>query len=298
MKHKKEIIVLVLGARGMVGRALIAFFKIYPLFLVWGTVRNRNELKRNLFLLRAENVKEDFYIIQKKLKKIDYVINCIGAKKENKISDLIFVNSYFPHVLFHIAEKFNLKLIHISTDAVFNPLSGKVDEKDIPTPIGLYGLSKLLGESNDKNAITIRTSLIGFNPLKKDTLLQRVLRNENNIIEGYINQKWAGCTTFQFAQFCKDMISKNKFKDLRAKYHILHFAPLGPITKHKLLLEFLKVIGKKFNPQKNIGERKTRTLSTIFFDILEMDKYTNDIKKALIDLYRFEKKVVQHEGKI
>lgn len=298
MKQNKDIKVLVLGARGMVGRAVYAFLKIYASYLVYGTVVNRSELNPDLFLLRAKHAVKDFSIIKNKVKKINYIINCIGAKDEDKILDLIFVNSYFPHVLSRIAKKFDIKLIHISTDAVFNPVSGKVNEKDIPTPLGVYGASKLLGEPHNKNAITIRTSIIGFNSPKKDTLLERALRSKNGINEGYINQKWSGCTTLQFAMLLKNIITKNNFNELKNNSCLFHFSPLGPITKHKLLSEFLKITSSSFHIQKSKGERRNRILTSIYFDIMEMNNYTNDVKKALIDLYQFEKKVVRHEKKI
>lgn len=298
MKQNKDIRVLVLGARGMVGRTVYAFLKIYASYLVYGTVGNRSELNPDLFLLRAKHAVKDFRIIQNKVKKINYIINCIGAKDENKILDLIFVNSYFPYMLSRIAKKFDIKLIHISTDAVFNPLSGKVNEKDIPTPLGVYGASKLLGEPHSKNAITIRTSIIGFNSPKKDTLLERALRNTEDVREGYVSQKWAGCTTLQFANLCKDIISKNYFYKLRNHSSLFHFSPLGPITKYQLLHDFLKLTHSNFRMKKTKGENKNRVLTTTYFDILNMDRYTNNIKKAFKELIEFEKTINEHKEKI
>lgn len=282
--------ILVLGISGMVGRIVFSFLKINFPDSVFGTVKDKNDVKKDLFLFRAEYAEKDFYNIYKKFKKIDYVINCIGAKDEKEISKLVFVNSYFPHVLSNLCEKFNFKLIHISTDAVFDPMAGPVSEKNVPIPKTLYGMSKLLGEQNRKNTITIRTSIIGFNPLDQNVLLERITKNKDNLKESFLNQKWSGCTTLQFAFFCKNIISNNYFNKLKNKSCVFHFAPLGPITRFELIYEFLKLNGSSFNLKKIKTDEKNMFLATIYFDILKMGKYTNDIKKALFELIKHEEK--------
>ena len=65
-----------------------------------------------------------------------------------------------------IAKENNIKLIHISTDYVFDGTkSTPYTETDIPNPQSVYGLTKLKGEQamqeiNPANSIIIRTSWV------------------------------------------------------------------------------------------------------------------------------------------
>ena len=53
------------------------------------------------------------------------------------------------------------KLIHISTDCVFNGKKGSYTEGDTKDGFGIYAQSKALGEVNNGQHLTIRTSMIG-----------------------------------------------------------------------------------------------------------------------------------------
>ena len=52
-------------------------------------------------------------------------------------------------------------LFIFSTDCVFSGKEGNYKETSIPDADDIYGLSKRLGEIEDKNALTLRTSIIG-----------------------------------------------------------------------------------------------------------------------------------------
>ena len=89
-----------------------------------------------------------------------------------------------------ISEKFNIELIHISTDYVFNGKSSvPLNEIDITNPIGVYGWSKLKGEeyimNSDITYVIIRTSWLysnfGNNFVKTIIKLAKE-RSELNII--------------------------------------------------------------------------------------------------------------------
>ncbi len=70
----------------------------------------------------------------------------------------------------HLAEAakiFGAKLVHISTDYVFNGQKGSYAEDSLPDPIGYYGKSKLAGENLAKaqvdNLVILRTQVLyGF----------------------------------------------------------------------------------------------------------------------------------------
>ncbi len=283
---KKNI--LVLGSDGMVGRAV--FLHLNSLFPqhVWGTTRDKKNKKQKIFYLLAANYQKDFNLIIKKIKKIDYVINCIGVLKNNhQREELIYVNSLFPHLLEQLAEKNNFKLIHISTDAIFPLLSGKISESSSAGADDYYSASKLLGETTSVKAITFRSSFIGLDPNKHKGLLEAVIKSKN-VFYGYTNQVWTGCTSLQFAQLCEMIIKNNLFSLLQKKSNIFHFSPLGPVSKYKLIRTFIKTVGLPLSIKKRRHEEITRILTTNFFDTLRVDEYTSNINKALQELIQFE----------
>jgi dTDP-4-dehydrorhamnose reductase len=101
---------------------------------------------------------------------INVIINCAAyttvdkAESEPKLSDAI--NHFAVANFAQIAKEKNIKLIHISTDYVFDGTNHKpYVEKDTPNPQSVYGKTKLDGELaiqkiNPVNAIIIRTSWV------------------------------------------------------------------------------------------------------------------------------------------
>lgn len=96
-------------------------------------------------------------------KPISWIINCAGHTFVDRAEDepeLAFkINADGPLNIAHIAGKKNAKLIHISTDYVFDGTKeGAYVEMDLPNPISVYGKSKFKGEMNI--AETVRTYFI------------------------------------------------------------------------------------------------------------------------------------------
>lgn len=83
--------------------------------------------------------------------KPDVIINCAAYTNvdgcENDKDAAFKVNAIGPRNLAIACEKYGIKLLHISTDYVFNG-EGTVPfkEYDIPQPVSVYGKTKLLGE--------------------------------------------------------------------------------------------------------------------------------------------------------
>lgn len=97
----------------------------------------------------------------------DVIINCAAYTNvdgcENDKDIAFRVNAIGPKNLAIACEKFGIKLLHVSTDYVFNG-KGTVPfkEYDIPQPVSVYGKTKLLGEQyvrdNCKRNFIVRTA--------------------------------------------------------------------------------------------------------------------------------------------
>ncbi len=157
--------ILILGNKGMLGHVLYKILQenlLKKKYKVIGINRSVNNADENSFTLDVLNLNELEKFINKHQPK--YIINCIGSLVQASNiypSIAIQTNSLLPHFLNEISTKYNFKLIHISTDCVFDGSKGMYVESDKKTENNYYGLTKSLGEiDNDKN-LTIRTSIIG-----------------------------------------------------------------------------------------------------------------------------------------
>jgi len=210
--------------------------------------------------------------IQGKYDPFNYVINCIGVlmsdvdeKLPSSVLNAFKVNSYFPKLLSLWAEQFGAKIIHISTDAVFETNAGSCDESAIIQCEDVYGLSKFLGEAASLNVLNVRTSIIGPSPVKGRGLLEWFLKQPTGgSVDGYTDHNWCGVTTKQYAIFCERIIKENLFGTLRSEGTFCHFCPNETISKYKLLLLFKELfrtditVNDKTSPQGTM----TRVLAT------------------------------------
>jgi len=271
--------VLILGATGMLGNAVYDVLKDkYNLVLTTRKIKNFDLLekmhggvkKHQLIEFDAFFVYQDFlnkkgypgdYLSSflKKVGNIDYVINAIGItipySLENQVMTF-FVNSAFPHILARI---FGERLIHITTDCVFNGKEGfPYNENSPKTPMDIYGLSKSLGEPN--NCLTIRTSIIGRELKGYTGLLEWFLKQKGKTITGFANHFWNGITTKQFGKICEQIIENRSKFPKNGLFHVFSTV----VSKYDMLLKFEKKyhIGCKIIP--DYEKKLNRTLSTIY----------------------------------
>lgn len=200
----------------------------------------------------------------------DYAVNSIAVLKnaaENTGPDGAAtaerVNALFPHELARLAAEIGCKVIHVSTDAVFAPDSGPCLESDPPGPVDHYGRTKLRGEPSAPNALTLRCSIIGPNPVKKAGLLEWVLgQPRDGTVTGYDDQLWRGVTTLQLAKLCARIFAENLFGKLRDQSAVHHFCPNETVTKYRLL----QLLSERFRPdlevKRSAGGAVTRILET------------------------------------
>jgi dTDP-4-dehydrorhamnose reductase len=110
----------------------------------------------------------------------DWVIHCaalavVDACETNP--ELAFqLNSVLPGTLARHVARGGARLVHISTDAVFDGQDGDYSEDDPPNPLSVYAQTKLAGEravaSENPSAIVARTNLYGWSLSGKRSLAE------------------------------------------------------------------------------------------------------------------------------
>ncbi|MEJ5167016.1 MAG: dTDP-4-dehydrorhamnose reductase [Thermoanaerobaculia bacterium] len=167
------------------------------------------------------------------------------------------VNEKGVENLCFFCSKFNIKLIHISTDYVFNgKKEGEWSEEDKPEPINIYGLSKLKGEEKVKNLkdfLIIRTSWL-FGPNGQNfvkTISEKLKKGEN--LKVVKDQR--GCPTYTkvLAEAIYLMIEKN------AK-GIYHFCQPPPTTWYDFAIRIREVLALK-NKIEPVSSEEYKTLA-------------------------------------
>ena len=134
--------IVVTGCDGQLGKQIIKQIN-----------KENKTLKNEIFALNREKLdicdidKVNSYILSINP---DIIINCAAFTKvdlcEDEVELAYKVNSIGPKNLAICCEKVNAKLVHISTDYVFDGNKNIYREDDITNPQSVYGKSKLLGE--------------------------------------------------------------------------------------------------------------------------------------------------------
>jgi dTDP-4-dehydrorhamnose reductase len=171
------------------------------------------------------------------------IINCVGLIKQLATANdplvVLPVNSMYPHQLAAICEQRGARLVHISTDCVFNGHKGNYVESDLSDATDLYGKSKYIGELNDKpHAITLRTSIIGHE-LNSSTGLIEWFLSQSGSVKGFKRAIFSGLPTVELARVIKDYVISRP--DLYGLYHV----SAEPISKFDLLKLVAKIYGKE-----------------------------------------------------
>lgn len=124
------------------------------------------------------------------------VINCAGIVKQRHditASMMADANTALPHILAETCNAYGARLIHVSTDCVFDGANyAPYNENSKPIPTDLYSRTKLAGEIYSAPHLTVRTSFVGFG---KHGLLFDLMQNKNSVIEVPKRARWTGHTT-------------------------------------------------------------------------------------------------------
>ncbi|WP_409415542.1 dTDP-4-dehydrorhamnose reductase [Flavobacterium sp. PS2] len=150
--------ILVTGANGQLGSELFILSSNYP-------------QNKWIFADRSQITLDDLNLLQTQLEELQptIILNCAAytavdkAETEKELANI--VNHLAVDIIAKYSIKNGVKLIHISTDYVFDGSSSvALDEDALTNPINVYGETKRLGElaclQGNPNSIIIRTSWV------------------------------------------------------------------------------------------------------------------------------------------
>jgi dTDP-4-dehydrorhamnose reductase len=228
--------VLILGAGGMLGHKLCQV--LAEQMEVWATFREqpikfdylpKERILNNVLVQDLSRIQEVLGIV-----KPDAVVNATGIVKQRDEAKQaiasIQVNALFPHQLAELCSERGIRVIQISTDCVFSGTRGNYSEIDNPDPVDLYGRSKLLGELNRPEALTLRTCIIGWQLNTFTSLLSWFAFQRGKRIKGYRKAIFSGISTTVLSQLIGDILLTRP--ELTGIYQVAS----EPISKFELLM--------------------------------------------------------------
>ncbi|HUI30801.1 MAG TPA: dTDP-4-dehydrorhamnose reductase [Candidatus Acidoferrales bacterium] len=162
------------------------------------------------------------------------------------------INATAVGYLADAANVFNAKLVHISTDYVFDGKKGEYSEESLPEPISYYGKTKLAGENLVKSKLTdyaiIRTQVLyGFGRnVKKNFVIwvveQLTRREKIRVVDDQVgNPTLADELAFAILKVCE--------KKATGLYHVSGFET---ISRYEFASKIADVFGLDFSLVKKV----------------------------------------------
>ena len=256
---------LILGVTGMLGNAVFRLLGCQAEYDVWGTMRGTTVPERSsggqagakiFFGVDVEN--NDTLLRIFSSFKPEVVINCVGVVKQLAGAydplQVLPINSLLPHRLALHCGAISAKLIHISTDCVFDGAKGNYLESDISNATDLYGKSKFIGELTGSGTVTLRTSIIGHELSSRHGLIEWFL-SQSGSVRGFTKAYFSGLPTVELAMIIRDYVIPTK--ELSGLYHV----SAARISKYQLLMQ--------------VAETYKKSIEIIPDDFLELDRSLN-----------------------
>jgi len=232
--------ILILGASGLLGHKL--FETLSRRFeSVTGTLHGPRHRFATSGLFNMENTVDhfeaaDFDGVSTLLDQIapDVIVNAVGLTKRRKritnIDYAVQINSELPKLLSRWVDEREKRMIHFSTNCVFDGKRDSYTESSPPDSQTTYGKTKAAGEVSSAGALTIRTCFIGRELSHFTELLEWFLAQKGKVISGFTSSAFSGVSTNYLSQVIADVIEFHP--KLSGLYHL---ATADPITKYHLL---------------------------------------------------------------
>lgn len=228
---------VILGSKGTLGAQLL---KLYPSAIGWD---------------REDVDVRDFPSLESKMERLENaphaIVNCIAFNDVDAAEerpDLAFaLNSAFPAQLAAYTAGRGIPLVHFSTNYVFDGCKGEYAESDPPSPLSVYGHSKVAGERPvvEAGGYVIRTAVIfgpkGASELSKRSFVDLMLdlserRDTVQAVSDEINS----------VTYAPDLAAATcALLETRPPAGVYHATNAGAASWHDLAVEIFSLAGRK-----------------------------------------------------
>ncbi len=291
--------IMILGATGKVGEAICNKLK--------------SRTNHHLIILSSKYEKSflpnveviDFDINDKKaLKKTisayipDVIINAVAYTNVDGCEDdkkgAMALNSDLPETLAKAAKSLSSKLIHFSTDYIFDGKAGPYSEDAIPNPLSFYGKSKLAGENaikaNIDNFLILRTNIVyGNSSYGKNDFVRWICENlkvgkKLNIITGQVGNP-------TFTEDIAEAVLRFIEKDSKGVFNL---AGSDLLNRYEIAVKIAEICGydaaliSPTSPEKLVQKAKRPELGglTNIKTLKEIDYSPGNLKHGLDNLFQ------------
>lgn len=157
------------------------------------------------------------------------MVNVDGCEENPEEAERL--NAVVTKQLSNLCERYGIKMVYISTDAVFDGESSRLyTEEDITNPLNVYGRTKLEGEDavlRYKDSLVLRTNIYGINIQKKQSFGEWIYFSlrEGNVLHMFSDIDFSPILVDELAE----LIYESCQKHLSGLYHA---CGTGCITKY------------------------------------------------------------------
>jgi len=229
--------ILILGGDGMLGHQL--FKHLAPRHDVCVTLRQRLAIYNDFGLFNKENCYDEIDVrsVNRVVEVMaafrpQAVVNGVGVVKQRPSAKeslpSLEINALFPHKMAMLCRAAGARMVHLSTDCVFSGKKGNYRESDPSDAEDLYGRTKFLGEVDEVDCLTLRTSIIGRELSRKTGLLEWFLA-QTGTVHGFKKAIFSGFSTLELSRIIERLLVDHD--SAAGVYHVSS----DPISKFDLL---------------------------------------------------------------
>ncbi len=212
--------------------------------------------------------------------KPNIVVNCAGRNDidylEKNPAIARSINSISPEIIAKKCNENNSRLIHISTDSVFDGRRGMYDESDLPNPKNVYAKTKFDGEkrvmNQCDNSVIIRTNFYGIDNSQKylfNNMLEK-LKGQKEII-GFEDVYFTPLSVENLAEQIIDVV----YSDYKG---IIHLGSDEKISKY----EFCKIMSQKLGFGEDRVKSDSIDNSTFIAERPKNTSLNNELSKSIV----------------
>lgn len=266
----RKRVLLIIGASGLAGSKIMHLAEQrYETYGTYNIRTSPDSPLRSLDITKQSNVKSLFREIRP-----DIVVNTAALHNvdycELHKDEAFTVNARAVGIMADLCNQFDSRLIHLSTDFVFDGKKGYYSEDDIPNPQNVYAKSKLEGEMRTRTCSSfaiLRTSVIyGWSPLERDDLrsssgkplnfaLWAILKLKRGDTLKIVNDQFATPT---LADALADVILRVAAKDKNTLYHV---SGTSCISRYEFTKKIARITGYTNEKIQAVGTKSIEQLA-------------------------------------